>query len=293
MTGGTTETMASSDDRQRRRPSFGEDWAAPDTRRALLALCGVFTVAAVMAAFPYDEAARLWAEGVTGLTRDVFRALTRWGKSDWLLVPLGVAVLLLHLLPRISPARPSRDLAVFGRRVEFLFLAILVSGLLAVLLKYGLGHPRPSVADAAGPIRFSLDADYASFPSGHSTTVGALAMALALLVPWTAVLAVPFAAGVALSRVVVGAHHLSDVIAGLGLGAWTVIALALVLAAKGRGFSPGPGALPVPERYALDEFRRDLVAFLGFCLASSKALANIRHRRPPRQDDLPPPRNRP
>jgi membrane-associated phospholipid phosphatase len=278
MTGGTDQATTDHERTPRRRPSMRDQWAAPDTRRAILALCGVFTLAAVMVAFRFDEAGRLWAEGVTGTTRDVFRALTRWGKSDWLLVPLGVAVLALHGLPRVSPARPSRDLSVFTRRVEFLFLAILVSGILAVVLKYGLGHPRPSVVDAAGPIRFSLDADYASFPSGHSTTVGALAMALALLVPWSAVVVWPFAVAVGSSRVVVGAHHVSDVVAGLGLGAWTVIALALVLAAKGRGFSPGPGALPVPERYPFARFRRDLVGFLGFCLASVRALADIRHR---------------
>lgn len=265
-------------DRSRPRSTFREDWAAPGTRRAVLALCGVFTLAAVLSAFAFDDSGRLWAATVTGTTRDVFRALTRWGKSDWLLVPLGLAVLLLHVVPRISSVRPARDLSVFSRRVEFLFLAILVSGILAVALKYGLGHPRPSVEGAAGPIRFSLDADYASFPSGHSTTVGALAMALTLLVPWSALVAWPFAVAVGLSRVVVGAHHVSDVVAGLGLGAWTVIALALVLAAKRRGFFPGPGALPVPERHPFDQFRRDLVAFLGFCLASVRALADIRHR---------------
>jgi membrane-associated phospholipid phosphatase len=260
------------------RTGWSAGFAHRDTRRALLALSGVLTVALVLTAFSFDPAARAWAEGVDGSARAAFRTLTRLGKSDWLLVPLGVAVLALHGLPRLTSVRPSRDLSVFRRRVEFLFLAILVSGLLAVLLKYGLGHPRPSVDGAAGPMRFTFDSDYASFPSGHSTTAGALAMALTLLVPWSGMLLWPFAFGVAASRMVMGAHHFSDVVAGLGLGAWTVIALALVLAAKGRGFRPGPGALPVPERYGFDEFRRDLAAFGGFCLASVRSLADIRHR---------------
>ncbi len=116
------------------------------------------------------------------------------------------------------------------RRLGFLFLAVAGSGILAVALKYGLGMPRPSVAaTGALPIRFTLDPAFASFPSGHTTTAAALAMAVTLVAPWAGLVLWPFAVGVGVSRMVVGAHHLSDVVAGFGLGAFSVLALAVVL----------------------------------------------------------------
>jgi undecaprenyl-diphosphatase len=68
----------------------------------------------------------------------------------------------------------------------------------------------------------------ASFPSGHATTAFAAAVALSLLVPRWRWWALPLAATVAYSRVYLGVHYWSDIIAGALIGAavgWLVVAV--------------------------------------------------------------------
>ena len=61
--------------------------------------------------------------------------------------------------------------------------------------------------------------DKFSFPSGHSTTAFAVALSLGSFYPEIMPLLLILAANVAVSRVVVGMHFLSDVIVGSGTGA--------------------------------------------------------------------------
>ncbi len=99
-------------------------------------------------------------------------------------------------------------------------------------------RPRPPAADA---LEAPLDP---SFPSGHATASASLATALAVLAvlalrsAWARVLAAGaagvFALAVGLTRVYLGAHWLTDVLAGWCTGA----ALALLLAALVRPARP-------------------------------------------------------
>ncbi len=61
--------------------------------------------------------------------------------------------------------------------------------------------------------------DRFSFPSGHSTTAFAVALSLGSYYPEILPLLLVLAANVAISRVIVGLHFLSDVIVGSGMGA--------------------------------------------------------------------------
>jgi undecaprenyl-diphosphatase len=60
--------------------------------------------------------------------------------------------------------------------------------------------------------------DKFSFPSGHSTTAFAVAMSLGSFYPEILPPLILLAANVAVSRVVVGMHYLSDVLAGSAMG---------------------------------------------------------------------------
>ena len=86
------------------------------------------------------------------------------------------------------------------------------------LLKRGTVRPRPfqslrRVAAGAAPL------DAYSFPSGH--TLHAVAFSLVALAywPWLAPALVPFTLLTAASRVALGLHYPSDVLAGAALGA--------------------------------------------------------------------------
>lgn len=84
-----------------------------------------------------------------------------------------------------------------------------------------------------------------SFPSGHSASAAAFAVGSALERPRTAFALVPLAAAVAYSRIHVGVHYRSDVVAGAALG--TGVALAghfLWPAIPTRAADTAPGSAP-------------------------------------------------
>lgn len=98
-----------------------------------------------------------------------------------------------------------------------------LANIVLVLVKGRVRRPRP--CDLAKPRQFDvgpllyIPSDRYSFPSGHSLNAFALGTVLALAFPLTAVPVSLVAASVAASRVVLGLHFLSDVLAGSALGA--------------------------------------------------------------------------
>ncbi len=67
---------------------------------------------------------------------------------------------------------------------------------------------------------FSGHSSFESFPSGHATTIGAFFAAFSLLFPRYRIVFLACALWLGMTRVMVGAHYPSDVIAGLALGGW-------------------------------------------------------------------------
>jgi lipid A 4'-phosphatase len=129
-----------------------------------------------------------------------------------------------------------------------LFFAVAAAGVLVDVIKVVVGRPRPKLLFAAGDYEFSwigLSADHWSFPSGHAATAAALATALWCLWPQPLLFYVVGAALVAMSRVVTGAHYLSDVVMGAFIGVVVARALAILLA---RGWL----ALRLRPRGAID-----------------------------------------
>jgi len=106
-----------------------------------------------------------------------------------------------------------------GRRVlAAACLASAVSNLLLVLIKRRVRRLRP--CDSSPDLRASVRApDRWSFPSGHSVNAFSLGTLLSLAFPASGPFVFAFATSVAASRVVLGVHFVSDVVAGSLLGA--------------------------------------------------------------------------
>ena len=79
-------------------------------------------------------------------------------------------------------------------------------------------RPRPYEA-YPGIMLFSAPLDHFSFPSGHTLHAVAFTLVAVAYYPWLAWLTIPFSLLVAASRVILGLHYPSDVLAGAVAGA--------------------------------------------------------------------------
>lgn len=168
--------------------------------------------------------ARFTAHGSTEL-RDVFTFITWFGQGGVVLVPCGIFLLAcLWLRPRLpSLAGPLRR-AVQG--AALLFSTVAAAGIVNDLLKLVFERARPRLwlkGDASGFFSGHFGTDYQSFPSGHTATSVAAAIILGGLFPRWRVEFAAFAVLIALSRVVLDAHYVSDVVAGAAVGAVTAL----------------------------------------------------------------------
>ncbi|HEV2980763.1 MAG TPA: phosphatase PAP2 family protein [Solirubrobacteraceae bacterium] len=169
------------------------------------------------------EAMETLAEHRTEPWITLARAIT-WAGSASVLVPLGAACCLL--LARAGMSRPAWTLALS------LAGAIVISDLVKLLTS----RPRP-------PVEHLQAVTGSSWPSGHATQACAfwLALAFALSGPVSRGVArvcvlgaLLLALGVAWSRVYLGVHYPSDVVAGLVLGGGWAVFVARVLSARAR-----------------------------------------------------------
>lgn len=213
---------------------------------AVSCIAASLTLAAMAYVDPVIQRAQY---AITGPASLFFEIATDLGKSGWLLIPTGVA--LLVLLTIMPPWRTFADRVVLAvmARLAFVFIAVAGSGLIITTVKRIIGRGRPRFFEQQGSLYFDFmawKANYASFPSGHSQTAFAIAVAFACLVPrwrWPLIL---IATLVAISRVVVDAHYFTDIVWGSAWGAWFTIMTREWFARRGVVFSPTPSRAPFP-----------------------------------------------
>jgi membrane-associated phospholipid phosphatase len=240
--------------------------AARRAARQALLLTAIFGAAVLALMYALDAAgiSLMPPRGTASLWP--LRILTEFGKDTYVLCSLaGLLFALAIVAPRLRGTARSLWLN-FGTRLQFLFLAVLTPVLVGELLKYCIGRGRPFVggkADAFNFVPFSGGGAYASLPSGHAITAAALAFAVAALWPRTRVVMAGYAALILMTRLVLLAHHPSDVVAGALLGVVGVMLVRYWFAARRLTFiirqdgaiaplpGPSPGQL---KRVARDAF---------------------------------------
>jgi lipid A 4'-phosphatase len=160
------------------------------------------------------------------VARAIFGVITKLGEGGVYLVPLA-GLLVWAWLKRER---------LWMLRTAFVFVAIAVPGIVADIMKPVFARARPVLLFRDHIFGFTWGSPHAnawSFPSGHSVTVAALAVALYAIYPpaWPAY--VLLALAVMASRIILDQHYLSDVIAGFYIG--FVFAVAFVAAARRHG----------------------------------------------------------
>jgi membrane-associated phospholipid phosphatase len=164
------------------------------------------------------------------------RTFHTFGKSGWYLWPAALFLIATAFVDwRALGRRSLARLTALTQAAWFAGLSLGTGETLSSILKQTIGRARPRLHDDHGLFAFqswTLDSAWASFPSGHATTFGALACVLALLFPRFKWFLLCAALWLASTRVIVGAHYPSDVLAGLIFGAWIAYAWAVWLARR-------------------------------------------------------------
>lgn len=184
-----------------------------------------------------DRPVMLWVVEQPDSVRNFFGAITFQGKSlGYLIAGLLLIGIFSWRLKHAGGAKRARYLE-WSRAGSalFYFAVIATSGMATNVIKPLIGRFRPNrflQEGLYGFDAFELDAGFRSFPSGHATTVFALAFAVSWLVPvlrWPMMI---FAATIGLSRVMVTAHFPSDIVGGALVAVGTALAFRYAFARR-------------------------------------------------------------
>jgi membrane-associated phospholipid phosphatase len=180
----------------------------------LIVLSG-FLVATIL-----DPVAQSWLANREGGVLEFRHRIEQWG---WygvfraLGTVLAWGLLALAFLSHDRVALADRAWRERHRRAERLILASIAGGAAAEILKLILRRERPGASELLYSFKplgeGLLSSTNVGLPSSHAAVAFAGATLLALAAPWSAPVAFAAAAGCGLTRILAGAHHVSDVYA--------------------------------------------------------------------------------
>ncbi len=180
--------------------------------------------------------------------------ITDFGLAQW---SVGILVLVFLTVRIAKKLRASwLNFELYTRLQLWLMqfvLAMMASGLAVHVIKNIFGRARPNILpgrDAMHFRPFSFDWDFQSFPSGHSQTVFCTAFALSRLWPPLKWPALVLAAIIALSRVVIHNHFLSDILAGSYVGYFVTAAVFFAIHQRQLNKQTVPGMQVNPREIA-------------------------------------------
>lgn len=145
-------------------------------------------------------------------TKSLFESLTHFGDSLYFFVPTIIIWTVVKILQN-----KNKIILTIGDISIFIFLNILFSGIVVQIFKHILGRPRPPMFhlhNLSSLDFFNFDSRWHSFPSGHTSTIFAFIFCLLFLFPKIKNFLITFAIIIASTRVIVGAHYVSDIFGG-------------------------------------------------------------------------------
>jgi membrane-associated phospholipid phosphatase len=140
----------------------------------------------------------------------------------------------------LSRAGARQQLLRRGVNLQYLLLAVAVPVAVAEIIKWTVGRGRPFVggkADAFNFAPFNGTEAHFSLPSAHAVTAFALAFGVAAIWPRTRVIMAVYAVVILMTRLVLLAHHPSDVVAGAVIGVVGALMVRYWFAARQLGFA--------------------------------------------------------
>jgi len=189
------------------------------------------------------------------LSREVyifFSSLTEYGRAVYYLVPVGIICLISWILFYFKKSEKIKSL---GEKTLFIFIAISACGLFVDILKpiFGRWRPRQLVKDGSyGFEFFEFKEELFSFPSGHTSNMISFITAIFLITPkkYRIFLSPLFiyALLMLISRLVINAHYISDLIFSTYLAIFITISIHSLLFHRGYLVRLGQrikGILPV------------------------------------------------
>lgn len=206
------------------------------------------TVAAILvvlaAALAVDRQVSLFAQSWPAPVRDALGQLTPYGESGWILIPAGALYVITALLALFIRWKLMRTLLwQFAALYAYIFVGVGLPSLFTTIAKRLIGRARPMHFDEVGLLSFKWnvsDWSYQGFPSGHATTAFALAAVVGFISERWFYPALVLASAIALSRVTLGAHYPSDVLAGAVVGTVGAYAVRHWFAARRWMFESAP-----------------------------------------------------
>jgi membrane-associated phospholipid phosphatase len=207
------------------------------TRSPLIWLLPLALVA-ILVAFRFDQPLAQAMADISPRIKKVAVLVSWFGKGGVILFPTGLLIL-LGMFMKI--ARPDREdwLDPILRALIVVFVIVAAAGLADDVLKVIFGRARPFMwlaGDTSGFHPFRVKSQFNSFPSGHTTTSFAAAIALGALFPRLRAAFFLVAMAIGVSRIVQDVHYLSDVVAGAALG--MTIAILVLAPFRKRNWIP-------------------------------------------------------
>jgi membrane-associated phospholipid phosphatase len=145
--------------------------------------------------------------------KNIAEFVTSFGIATWYIVASIIFYLFFRFIYKND---------INASRALFIFLSLGITGIFINIVKWIAGRHRPIDLFNHGYWGFDyfrgVGYELASFPSGHAQTAFTFAAALTILFPRWGIPLFVFAGAVGITRVILTAHYLSDVIAGAGIG---------------------------------------------------------------------------